>query len=80
MCLHITASYTVKREGSPSQEGLALRHQKGREEEKVPLRGSTSFLNVSLLGHPGCCPTLGSSFCLCSFHRASGQQHDERSS
>lgn len=41
MCLHITALYTVEREGSPSQEGLALRHQKGGEEEKVPFRGST---------------------------------------
>lgn len=43
MCLHIAASYTVKREGSPSQEGLALRHQKGGEDEKAPFRDSASI-------------------------------------
>lgn len=73
MCLHITAFYTVEREGSPSQEGLALRHQKVGRKKKCPSEAPLSFLSVSLLEHPGCDPALGTSFCLCHFYRAAGK-------
>lgn len=39
----VLPSYTAKRRGSPSQEDLALRQQKGEEKEKVPFRVSTSI-------------------------------------